>query len=115
MHLLLLLFSLQTSCRPHRLPATEQPPRVLVHGRLRAAELPRVTDRVRQHVRAADNERPVPGQHAGGRATHALPRARAAQSPGGLRTEVRQADGLFGISDIFIFRKRNDSNGIYPF
>jgi len=78
-YVLLCRYVLQTSSGADRLPAAEQPARVLVHGGLCASELPRHADRVLQHVRAADHERSVQGQHAGGHKTHALQIARIAQ------------------------------------
>ena len=79
----------QAAHRAHGLPAPEQPDRVLVHGGLCAALLPGHQGRVRQHVRAADHERPVHGLDARRRAADALQVARAPLAARGLRAAAR--------------------------
>ena len=79
----------QAADRAHRLPAAEQPDRVLVHGGLCAAVLPGHQGRVRQHVRAADHERPVHGLHPRGYEAYALPCACASLATRGLCAAAR--------------------------
>lgn len=80
----------QTSGGADWVPSAEQPARVLVHGGLRAPKLPGYSHRVLEHVRAADHQRTVSGLDPSGRASHAVPRARAAQSARGVRAKVRR-------------------------
>lgn len=58
-----LFFLLQTACGSNWLSPPEQSDGVLVHGGLCSPQLPRHQDRVQQHVRASNHQRPVLGQH----------------------------------------------------
>ena len=61
--------------------ASEQPDGVLVHGGLRAAQLPGQQAGVLQHVRAPHLQRPVRRLHCQGHQTHEVPLTRTHQSP----------------------------------
>lgn len=87
---------LQTACGADWLPPPEQSDGVLVHGGLCSPQLPRHQDRVQQHVRASNHQRPVSGQHALRRQADEISGSRTSQLTGGIRTKVSIDGNSFG-------------------
>ena len=71
-----------------------------MHGGLCAAHVPGQQDGVQQHVRAADHQRSVYGQHTSGQQAHEVQGARFAQPLGGLCTKVRK--GMLDIVTVML-------------